>query len=164
VKKKLLLLMGLICIVAACSKKQTEEKTVFDHVVRTPTIAPQKILHKTLTVQKQAAYTFEVPAHCIAPRLRGNFKSYRYEDKGSRISDEGAAIDLLLLDEQQYNEFMRGPSEATTRVVHAAYEQEVDWALPSTFDTTRKFYMVFQNSDEKSKTKIVDTDFTLSFE
>ena len=163
-KTKLLILMGLIFLAVCCSKKQTEEKPVLDHVVRTPTLAPQNILHKTLTVQKQATYTFEVPAHCISPRLRGHFKSYRYEDRGSRISDQGATIDLLLLDEQQYNEFKRGPSEATTRMVHAAYEQEVDWALPSTFEASQKFYMVFNNFDEKSKAKTVDTDFTLSFE
>jgi hypothetical protein len=154
----------MLLLSLACSKKQKESQNSFDHVVRTPTPAPQRVLHKTVTVRKYVTSDFEVPPHCLNPRLRGTFKSYRYEDKGSRTSDDAANIDLLLLDEQQYSDFMRGPSEATTRMVNAAYEREIDWALPATFETSRKFYLVFNNSTGKPKTKVVDTDFTLSFE
>jgi hypothetical protein len=163
--KRLFFLAAVVLIASSCTKKpEPESSPIYDHVVKTPALPPQRILHKMLTVQTYATADFEVPAHCLSPRLHGNFKSYRYGDQGNRASDEAASIDLLLLDEQQYNDFMHGPGEATTRSVQAAFEQEIDWALGSTFDEPAKYHLVFNNSSRKPKIKFVDADFTLSFD
>jgi hypothetical protein len=159
----LAVLLFLFHIPISLPWQRNNPSTRYDHVVRTATPAPQRILHKTITLQKSVAYTFEVPAHSVSPRLHGTFKSYRNGDAGVRTSDDASIIDFFLMDEQQYHDFMRGPSEATTRAVQAAYEREVDWALPATYDSPQKFYLVFSNSVGTPKNKMVDTDFTLSF-
>jgi hypothetical protein len=160
-----LLLTALLISSAACNKKKEQEAVSdLNRVVKTPTLPPQRIVHKLLTIKKYETIKFEVPPHCRNPRLHGNYESFRYRDDGGRSSDEIADIDLLLLDEQQYDDFTRGPSDSVTRSVQEAFRQEVDWALPSTSVEARIYYLVFSNSTGTPKTKLVDADFTLSFE
>ena len=105
-----------------------------------------------------------VPPHCLHPRLHGNFKSFHLGDQGNRLNDEAANVDVLLLDEQQFNDFSHGPLDETARSAQNTHEQQIEWALPSTFDNPRKFYLVFNNANGKPKAKVVEADFTLSFD
>jgi hypothetical protein len=158
----------LLLAAIACSKPSRPDAggptSPSERLVKSATPPPLSVVHKTFTLPKYESYNFEVPPHCLRPRLHGNFKAYRYGEKGNRASDEASSIDLFLFDEQQYNDFVNGPSDTTTRSVQAAYEQDVDWALRSTFEQPAKYYLVFNNSSGKSKTKVVDADFTLSFD
>jgi len=164
-RKWMLLSIGFALLASpACKKKQANESMSGDHVVRTPIPPPRSILHKTFTVDTYIAFPFEVPAHIHTPNLKGNFTSFRYQSSGGRISDDAAIIDLLLLDETQYEAFKNGPSEDLTRAAQNTHEQAIDWALGATTDLPRKYYLVFSNSTGKPKTKLVDADFTLNFE
>jgi hypothetical protein len=156
----ILLLNGL-----ACSKKEEPEKLPpLDRVVTTAAPAPRRFLHKTFTLRKYQAFELEVPARCIHSQVRGSFISYAQGDQGHRVSNEAANIDLLLLDEQQLHDFAHGPGGSVTRSAESSYEQTIDWALNSTLDQPRKYYLVFNNSSGKPPAKFVQADFTLSFE
>ncbi len=150
----------------ACNKKKEAPETLapMDHVVREPAPEPRTVLRKTFAVETYVAFPVDVPAHSHSPSLRGNFTSYRYQSAGGRISDDAASIDLLLLDDKQYEAFQHGPSEDLTRAAQNTNEQAIDWALGATTDQPRTYYLLFNNSTGKPKTKLVDADFTLTFD
>jgi len=133
-------------------------------MVKSATPPAQHLLHKTFSVQKYESFEMQVPPHCLRPRLHGDFRSFRYGEQGNRASDDAASIDVLVFDEQQFKDFVQGPGGDSTRSVQAAYERQIDWALPSSFDNPQKYYLVFNNATGKPKTKMVEADLTLSFD
>jgi len=135
-----------------------------DRIVKVAAPAPKRVVHKTFALQKYVAFQFEVPPDCVSPRLRGSFKSSTQRIEGHRVSDDAANIDLLLLDEQQFHDFVHGPGGNVIRSAESSYEQTIDWALNSTLQQPRKYYLVFNNSLGQPRTKFVEADFTLSFE
>jgi hypothetical protein len=161
---KSLWLAAILLIVTACNRSQAKPEE--PPIASAKSVVPpeQHVVHKTFSVQKYESFELEIPAHCLRPRLHGNFKAFRYGEKGNRASDEAASVDLLLLDEQQFSDFVNGPGDATTRAAQNTYERTINWALPSSFENPRKFYLVFNNSTGKPKTKIVEADLTLSFD
>lgn len=162
---KLLWMTAALLFLSACNKSQPKpEETSPTPLVRSVTPPEQQIVQKTFSLTKYQSFDVQIPPHCMRPRLHGNFKSFRYGEKGNRASDEAASVDLLLLDEQQFNAFVNGPGDETTRAIQNTYEQRIDWALPSSFETPRKYYLVFNNATGKPKTKIVEADLTLSFD
>ena len=161
---KLLCLAAIVLSFTTCNRSQPKPETTSTPLVQSVVPPEQHILHKSFSVQKYESFELEIPAHCLRPRLHGNFKSFRYGENGNRASDGAASIDLLLLDEQQFNDFVNGPGDATTRSSQNTYEQTINWALPSTFENPSRFRLVFNNATGKPKTKIVDADLTLSFD
>jgi hypothetical protein len=161
-------LLGGVCLWLglACSKKEDAPETMapLDRVITTAAPAPRRFLRKTFTLRKHEAFAFEVPAQCLHPQVRGSFTSYTQGTEGHRVSNEAANIDLLLLDEQELKDFEHGHGGTVTRSVDSSYEQTIDWALNSTLDQPRKYYLVFNNSSGQPPTKFVEADFTLSFE
>ncbi len=163
IASKLLWMTAALLFVAACNKSQPkpEETTPMARSVVPP---EQHVVQKTFTVQKYESFEMTVPPHCLHPRLHGNFKSYHFGEQGNRLNDEAANIDVLLLDEQQFNDFSHAPLDEAARSAQNTHDQQIDWALPSSFDTPRKFFLVFNNATGKPKTKLVDADLTLSFD
>ena len=164
--RNFLLLFSLVLLLAAaaCSRKQKEEEPVssLDRVVTTKAPPPNHFLHKTFALRKSETFEIEVPPHILFPRIGGSFTSYRQGSEG-RTSDELASIDLLLLDEDEHNDFLRGPGGTATQSVQSSNGHTVDWALRSTTDQPRKYYLVFNNSGNPSP-KSVQADFTVSYE
>jgi hypothetical protein len=153
----------LLLFTFACQRPKPQEETV-EPMARSATPPAQHILHKTFSVEKYESFVVQVPPHCLRPRLHGDFRSFRYGEQGNRASDDAASVDVLLLDEQQFKNFTQGPGGDSMRSVLASYERQMDWALPSSFDNPQKYYLVFNNSTGKPKTKIVEADLTLSFD
>jgi len=153
----------LVQFTLGCNKPKPKENTV-EPMARMVTPPSQHFLHKTFSVQKFETFELEVPAHCLRPRVHGDFRSFRYGEQGNRASDDAASIDVLLLDEKQFKDFSEGPGGDSTRSVQNSYERQIDWALPSSFDNPQKYYLVFSNSTGKPKTKMVEADLTLSFD
>jgi len=157
-------LLAILIVFTACNRSQPKPEEAPAPSVRSVIPPEQHVVRKTFSLQKYESFELQIPPHCLRPRLHGNFKSFRYGEKGNRASDEAASVDLLLLDEQQFNDFVNGPGEATTHSAQNTYEQQIDWALPSSFENPRKYYLVFNNATGKPKTKIVEADLTLSFD
>lgn len=154
---------ALLLFTLGCNKAKPPEQTV-EPMARTVTPPAQHFLHKTFSVQKYESFELQIPAHCLRPRVHGDFRSFRYGEQGNRASDDAASVDVLLLDEQQFKDFSAGPGGDSTRSVQNSYERQIDWALPSSFDNPQKYYLVFSNSTGKPKTKLVEADLTLSFD
>lgn len=155
--RRLWFLVAILLLSAiACSKKQTKEQETYslDHVSNVKLPPPNHFLHKKFAVTQYEDFQFEVPPHCLNPRLKGTFKT----------SDDTANIDLYLLDEQQFAVFSQGKDGGSVRTAKSSYQHEVDWALNATFEDPRKYHLVFDNDSGKPKTKYVEADFTVSFE
>jgi len=155
----------VIVLLASLSCNRSQPKPE-EHTPMAQSVIPpeQQIVQKTFSVQKYESFEVTIPAHCLHPRLHGNFKSFRYGEQGNRTSDEAANVDVLLLDEQQLKDFTNGPGEETTRSAQNTHDQQINWALPASFDNPRRFYLIFNNASGKPKNKIVDADLTLSFD
>lgn len=112
-------------------------------------------------MSNQTQFLFVAPAHQESTRLRGTFRSFtKRNDPDS--SNGTADIDLLLLNEQEYNDFLHGPPQSVTYELDSAHNQVVDWRLPTTYGEPQTYHLVFSNSDG-TKTKFVEADFTVSF-
>jgi hypothetical protein len=161
---KLLWMTAALLFAAACNRTQPKPEEAPTPMARSVIPPEQHVVRKTFSVQKYESFEVTIPAHCLHPRLHGNFKSFRYGEQGNRASDEAANVDVLLLDEQQFKDFANGPLQESMRSAQNTHEQQIDWALPSSFDAERKYYLVFNNATGKPKTKVIDADLTLSFD
>jgi len=157
---------AMLSAVCGCSKQQPPQDTAtaVDRIVREPAKEPVNFLHKTFPVQKYEKFEFVVPPHSTRPRLQGSFKSFIIGGNGASISDDRANVDLLLLNEEEFNAFAHDTRGTATYSVDSSYTQTVDFALTATLDQPQKFYLIFRNSPGGSRAKFVDADFTLSFE
>ena len=164
---KILLVAATLLIAAACNKTSQSASTTSSNsgggMVQSVTPPEQHFLNKTFSIKDYELFEVQVPAHCSQPHLHGDFRSFRYGDQGNRASDDAANIDMLLLDEQQLDGFKHGTGDST-RSVENSHEREVDWILSPSFESPKKYYLVFSNSTGKPKIKMVEANFTLSFE
>jgi len=95
--------------------------------------------------------------------LHGRFRSV-VAGHGALPTAQGANIQLLLLNQQEFDNFSHGREETATFTSDPSDGGRVDWALASPLFEAQKYYLIFRNAPEASSTKIVDADFTLSFE
>ena len=146
------------------------EKPPEDHTPRKPSadlIAPSPvgtsgvILHKTFSVATSINFPFVIPAHAATPQLRGHYQSFTRQD-GTQAGEESADVSFLLMNEEQYTEFInRRPADALFSV-DSSHDQNINFGLPASQSQPAKFYLVFRNSPGEGK-KIVKADFTVDF-
>lgn len=70
----------------------------------------------------------------------------------------------MLLNEQEFNDFLQGKPGSMTYQSNPAHDQTVDWHVPITYEQPEQYHLVFSNPDGGPKTKFVKADFTVSFE
>jgi hypothetical protein len=124
--------------------------------------APRNFLHKQFTVTNYSEFAFTVPRHSVNPTLRGNFRAFTKGSSGS-TSSKPADIDLMLMNEQEFDDFVRGRPGDVTYEADSSHNQEVNYAIPPTHDQAQTYHLVFQNSSRQRIT-FVEADFTVSFE
>lgn len=135
-----------------------------DHVVPSPDEGPKNFLHTVFPVSNYTQVAFVVPAHQASPRLRGNFRSFRERSRPDSTSDKTADVEVMLLNEQEFDDLRRARPGTATYEVDASHHQMVDCSLPSTRDTPQQYHLVFHNSAGGPRVKFVDADFTVSFD
>lgn len=162
---------GLLLAVcgSGCSKKEAppaapDTSAAIDHIVVSPPKPPKTVVHKTFQVKKYEAFDFVVPAHTITPKLEGSFQSFVKSNSENIVSNETADVDLLLLNEQEFDDFAHGKQGTATYTADPSHSQAVEVALASTVDQPRTYYLVFRNPPGGARTKFVKADFTASFE
>jgi len=141
-----------------------QELLPIDHPVHIEPQEPKHFLHKTFSVNNHTQFTFMVPPRQGNARLRGTFRSFTKRSNPDSTSDRTAAVDLMLLDEQEFSEFLHGRSQSVTYELDSANNQLVDWRVPTTYGEPQTYYLVFSNPAGGTKTKFVEADFTVSFE
>ena len=161
-----LLVAALVVATGACQKKKApeeEEKLLaMDRVARSPVDTSQQILHKTFTVSSTVKFPFEIPAHAAIPHLRGNYRSF-VKDPGVQSDDDNANIDFLILNEDQYADFVGGHAGEALFSADASHDQDINVSLPPSQDQPRKYYLVFRNSPGGAAKKLVQAQFTVDF-
>jgi hypothetical protein len=132
--------------------------------VDTKRVEPIHFLHKTFPLKKYVPFEFEVPPHSSIPRLHGTFKSFVRRTGGEDLSDESTDVDFILMNPDQFQDFLRSRGGGTAlHSVEASHDHEVEFLLSPTEDTPEKYYIVFSNSPGGAALKYVQADFTLSF-
>jgi hypothetical protein len=162
-----ILLVGvLILATSACEKKKPpveETQPTLDRVAAPPPVsATQTVLHKTFTVSTSVNFPFEIPAHAAMPHLHGNYKSF-IKQLGVQSNDNSANVDFLILNEDQYADFVHGHQGEALFSAEASHDQDVSASLPATQDKARKYYLIFRNTPGGEARKIVQADFTVDF-
>jgi len=138
----------------------SQRSIAFDHVGNSPVGTSDAFLHKTFPVANVVDVPFEIPPHAANPQLRGTYHSFVTDthDVGS-----AADVEFLLLNEKQYSDFLSGrPGEAVFSGADAP-DQEVNTAMPPTFDKPAKYYLIFRNNSHTSGNKVVQADFRVNF-
>ncbi len=162
--------LTLLSFAIACSKSQksdevkSEAAPSVDHVSSLATSPPNHFLHKTFTLKSYEKFDFIVPAHTIKPTLHGNFVSFSQVNGSGITSNQNANIDLMLLNDQEFDDFSHGRSGSTTYETEPSYNQVVDFAVPATHELQQRYSLVFRNTPGGLKSKFVKADFTISFE
>jgi hypothetical protein len=157
---------GLLLASIGCSKNAPpkEAPVEVDRLVHLSANPPKNFLHQTFQVQGYKAFEIVVPPHAARPRMHGTFQSFVINDTGSMVSNESANLDLVLLNEEEFAEFHTGRQGTATYTLDPSYDQMVDFALASTLDQPRTYYLVFRNPPGGPKVKFVKADFTASFD
>lgn len=148
----------------ACENKKVtpvEETAPSDHAAPSRLEGSLPILQKTFAVTNAATFPFEIPAHAVRPHLHGLFASFI---RGAHVgSDEAANIDFLILNAEQYEDFIaKRPSEALFSV-DASHNQSVNVDLPASLDQPMKYYLIFRKSAHSSSSAVVEANFRVDF-
>lgn len=133
-----------------------------DHVALSPVGTSTAIVHKTFAVTSTAKFSFEVPPHAASPQLRGTYHSFA-KPSGAQSGDENGDVDLLLINEQQYADFLNGNPADVVYSVDSSHDQDVSLGLPATLDQPVRYYLVFRNSSARAGKKVVQADFRVDF-
>jgi len=159
-----LLTLGLLLLVA-CAKKEPPKRNTdpLNQVRSAPSEAPRRFLHKTFKVATYVRFPFDVPAYSINPKLQGSFKSYP-EGKNADSASDASNVDFLLMNAEEFDDFVHNRNGAVRYSIGAAHSQDVDYALPATLEGSVKYFIVFRNAATNGPPRTVDADFTISFD
>ncbi len=133
-----------------------------DHVAPSPVGTSTTIVNKTFAVTSTAKFVFEVPAHAASPQLHGTYHSSA-KNSAAQSGDENGDIDLLLINEQQYADFLNGNPAGVVYSVDSSHDQDVSLGLPATLDQPVRYYLVFRNNSSRAGKKVVQADFRVDF-
>jgi hypothetical protein len=145
------------------AEELTREPQPTDHPVYLHSEKSKKLLHSVFSVNKYAQFVFVIPPHQGYARLHGDFRSFTKRGDLDSTSDKTADVDLMLLNEQEFNDFQHGRLSSATYEIDPAHNQMVDWGIPSSYDQPQQYHLVFSNSDGGPRTKFVKADFTVTF-
>jgi len=163
-----LLLGGVLLASLGCSKKQdtqakqSSEPQSGDHVALDDPADAKRLVHSVFPVENYRQFPFVIPPHQMRPKLHGDFQSFTNKNDPNS-SSEASNVDVLLLDDRQFDDFVHGRTGETTYQLESSHTQTIDYAVPATSDDARQYHLVFQASPGGSKI-FVKADFRLTFE
>lgn len=158
------LVIGLIFTTVACSKKPDPPKERVPDISRelVPQAAqPVSILDKTFDLKTSAAFPFEIPARSTQPHLHGIFESHLGNARGA--SNDAANIGLVVMNEQQQEDFANNRATETLFSIEDSHSQSVNFDLPPSFGQPVKYYLIFQNSRDGKTGKVIKANFRVDF-
>ena len=143
----------------------SKKSLAIDHAVHFEPQDARKIVDNvSFPLRSYAQVAFAVPPHQGNTRLRGTFRSFTKRSDPDSTSDRTAAIDLLLLNDEEYNQLLHGHPQSVTYELDSANNQRIDWRVPTTYADPQTYHLVFGNPAGGAKVKYVEADFSLSFE
>ena len=166
--RRLIALMGLVIVLASlpyCSKKPApidEGPSKLDRIDSSAVPPPKRFLHKTFSMKEYQAYAIEVPARIVRARVEGSFQSSIVSSGSEPISDESTAVELMLMNAEQFDDFTHRRGATSTYAVEPSFSQQVEIDLPPTQDDPVKYFLVFRNAPGGAP-RSVQADFSLTF-
>lgn len=118
-----------------------------------PTQGDIKVVNGAVKITDSQVFAIELPPHAVRPHVHGQF----------RTVGSGSAVDLLLMDQQQYEDFLHHSPLDWMQGQEGAKSADVDWLLHPTAGDAQKYYLVFATS-EHGGTVTVKADFVVSLE
>ncbi len=140
----------------------TQAPGASDRVAFAPRPKPKNFLHTVFPIKTYAQFAFIVLPHTVSPKLRGNFRSFTRAADSS--AGEAADVDVVVLNEQEFNDFLHHRAGTATFELDSSHNQAVDYAVPPTQDEPQKYHLVFRNSATKREGMFVEADFTVYYE
>jgi hypothetical protein len=140
---------------ATAEPAPSAQPTTFAHMEKPSTYAPHRF-HSTFLVKSYRYYRLLVPVRAGSPKLRGRFAAF------AATADKSAAdAELLLLDENQFNDFVHG------RINDAVFSSTssvgiIDVTLSPGVLAAKKYYLVFRSPDKRPR--LVTADLMESFD
>ena len=120
---------------------------------------PQKYLHAHFALNKWAQFRFVIPPHIVTAKLHGNFHAFVKHGNDDH-SGRPANIDLLLMNAEQFDDYIHRRSADTTFELEAA-DQAVNFALPGAHDQPEEYHLVFRDPEPRANL-FVTADFTVN--
>lgn len=136
----------------------TWSPTPSDHVGGSVVGSTIPILHKTFGVRSAVQLAFEVPAHAASPRLVG-----AYECSVQQTENGSAGIELLVLNELQYSDFLHRRTGEATFSAEEAPAGDVSVSLPPTMNQAARYHLVFCSHPHGGGRKLVKANFHMEF-
>jgi hypothetical protein len=133
-----------------------------DHVGGSVVGTSMLIVQTTFRIRGAVQVPFEVPPHAASPRLLGSYQSF-LKAAGARNDDTGAEIGFLVLNDQQYSDFLKGGAGEAVFSADDARQQEVNAGLPPTMNQAQEYHLVFVNNSKAKEKKLVQADFRIEF-
>ena len=161
-----LIVVALLAVLACkrAPQQDVNEESSLDRVNQGPRLAPQRVTHGISKLDKSQKFPFDLPAHALTPRLRGNYSSFVQGTGGARISDESADVELLVMSEEQYDAFTQRRSAESLYAIEPSHDHGVSIALPATQDTGSHYYAVFRRTVDAKTPIWVNTDLSVEFD
>jgi hypothetical protein len=133
-----------------------------DLIAPSPVGTSTAIVHKTFTVSSASNFAFQVPPHAASPQLHGTYHSF-VPASAAQSDNEPGDVDLLLMNEQQYADYLHGHLADVVYSVESSHDQDVSFSLPPTLDRPAQYYLVFRSSSGNHSKKAVKADFRIDF-
>lgn len=119
------------------------------------------VVQSTFRVRAAVQVPFQVPPHAATPRLKGSYQSFL--KAGATDSESDANIEFLVLNEQQYVDFLAKRGGEAVFAAEDAQHQEVNAHFPPTLDRPQKYHLIFRNNSKGHEKKFVQADFHMEF-
>jgi hypothetical protein len=133
-----------------------------DHVGGSVVGTSVPILATTFRVRGAVQVPFQLPAHASTPRLVGSYQSF-LKMAGAQNDDTGAEIGFLVLNDQQFGDFLKGRGGEAAFSADDARQQEVNTGLPPTMNQAQEYHLIFLNNSKGKEKKFVQADFRIEF-
>jgi hypothetical protein len=133
-----------------------------DLIAPSPVGTSTAIVHKTFTIASATNFSFQVPPHAASPQLHGSYHSFVPPSRDQSNDDPGD-VDLLLMNDEQYADYLNGHSAEAVYSVDSSHDQDVSLGLPATLDRPAQYYLVFRNTSGSRGRKAVKADFWIDF-
>lgn len=143
-------------------EKAPARRVASDHVGGSVVGNSVRILNRSFRVRSTVQLAFEVPAHAATPRLRGSYESF-VKQADHEESDTDAEVEFLVLNEQQFADFLKQRAGEATFSAEDAHAQEVNTSLPPTLNQPEKYHLIFRNNSRGPEKKFVQADFRMEF-
>jgi hypothetical protein len=133
-----------------------------DHIEDSPVGGRSRIVHRTFSVGRAVHISFEIPPHAVTPRFHGTFRAVGQQAAAPR-NGEGASVDMLLMNEQQYAEFSSGLHPEVLFIADTSHFQDINFDLSPSFDHPVRYHLIFRGSPGGLQKKVVQADLSVDF-